>query len=71
MKSAKETMKAIREEIQAIKRAIAAIELQLRQMETGSWASAVPPHSEQQPVKRPPGVEARAPFRLKVRRSNR
>jgi hypothetical protein len=64
-------MKAIRAELQGIKRAIAAIEFQLRQLESESRAPAAPPRSEQQPVKRPPGVEGRAPFRLKVRRSNR
>jgi hypothetical protein len=71
VKSAKETIKVIRGELQAIKRAIAAIEFRLRQLESGSQAPAAPPRSEQQPVKRPPGVEGRSPFRLKVRRSNR
>jgi hypothetical protein len=70
MKSAKETVKAIREELQAIRKAIAAIELQLSQLEADSRAPAAPPRSEQQPVKRPPGVEAWTPFRLKVRRVN-
>ena len=74
MKSAKETIKVIRAELQAIKRAIAAIEFQLRQLESESRTAAAPPGAEQQPVqpvKRPPGVEARTPFRRKVRRSNR
>jgi hypothetical protein len=71
VKSAKEAIKVIRGELQAIKRAIAAIEFQLRQLETESRAPAAPPRSEQLPAKRPPGVEARTPFRLKVRRSNR
>ena len=70
MKSANETMRAIRVELHSMKKAIAAIELQLSQLETESQAPAATTR-EQQPVKRPPGVEARAPFRLKVRRSNR
>ena len=68
--SNQETIKGIRDQLKAIKEAISVIEFKLSQLEPESQARAA--RSEQQPpVKRPPGVEERPPFKLKMRRSNR
>jgi len=49
--------------------AITAIEFKLSQSESESQAPAA--QSEQKPAKRPPGIEGKPPFKLKMRRSNR
>jgi hypothetical protein len=67
--SNQETIKGIREQLKAIKEAITVIEFKLSQLESESQAPAV--RSEQQPAKRPPGVEEGPPLKLKVRSSNR
>ena len=65
-----ETVKQIREQLKAIKQAVAGIEFRLSQLE--ALAKAPPPaRSELAPSKRPPGVEQKPPFKLKVRRSKR
>jgi hypothetical protein len=65
-----ETVKQIREQLRAIKQAVAGIEFRLSQLE--SLTKAPPPdRSEPAPSKRPPGVEQKPTFKLKVRRSNR
>jgi hypothetical protein len=68
--SNQETIKGIREQLKAIKEAIAVIEFRLSQLDSENQTPA--PRSEQQPPpKRPPGVEEKPPFKLKMRRSNR
>jgi hypothetical protein len=65
-----ETVKEIRERLKTIKQAVAGIDFRLSQLE--SLSKAPPPtRSELAPSRRPPGVEQKPPFRLKVRRSNR
>jgi hypothetical protein len=68
--SNREIIKAIREQLKAIKQAITAIEFKLSQLESENQAPAAR-NEQQQPTKRPPGVEERRPFKLKMRRSNR
>jgi hypothetical protein len=68
--SNQETIKGIREQLKAIKEAITVIEFKLSQLDSESHAPA-PPSEQQQPAKRPPGIEERSPFKLKMRRSNR
>jgi hypothetical protein len=65
-----ETVKDIREQLKAIKQAVAGIEFRLSQLESVSLAPPSP-RSEPKPAKRPPGIEQKSPFKLKVRRSNR
>jgi hypothetical protein len=65
-----ETIKDIRDQLKAIKEVIGVIEFKLSQLESQSQAPVA--RSEQQPPKRPPGVEEKRPaFKLKVRQSNR
>ena len=68
--SNQETIKGIREQLKAIKEAITVIEFRLSQLESESHAPAAR-NEQQQPAKRPPGVEERPPLKLKMRRSNR
>jgi hypothetical protein len=68
--SYQETIKGIREQLKSIQEAVTAIEFKLSQLESESQAPAVR-SEQQQPTKRPPGVEERPPFKLKMRRSNR
>jgi hypothetical protein len=65
-----ETLKGIRQQLKAIKDTITVIEFKLSQLESESQALAAR-SEQQQPTKRPPGVEERPPLNLKVRRSNR
>jgi hypothetical protein len=65
-----QTVKEIREQLKAIKQAVAGIDFRLSQLEAVTKARP-PARSELAPAKRPPGVEQKPPFRLKVRRSNR
>jgi len=67
--SNQETIKGIREQLRAIKEAITVIEFKLSQLESETKAPAA--RSEQQPARRPPGVEERPALQLKMRRSNR
>jgi hypothetical protein len=68
--SNQETIKGIRQQLKVVKDAITAIEFKLSQLESERQAPTA--RSEQQePPKRPPGVEGKPPFKLKVRRSNR
>jgi len=57
--SNQETIKGIREQLKAIKEAISVIEFKLSQLESESQVPVA--LSEQQPAKRPPGVEERPP----------
>ena len=68
--SNQETIKGIREQLKALKEAITVIEFNLSQLESESQAPAAR-SEQQQPAKRPPGVEEKPPFKLKMRRSNR
>jgi hypothetical protein len=68
--SNQEPIKGIRDQLKAIKEAITVVEFKLSQLESESKAPA-PRSEQQQPAKRPPGVEERPPFKLKMRRSNR
>ena len=67
--SNQETIKGIHDQLKAIKEALAVIEFKLSQLESESQAPAA--QSEQKPAKRPPGIEGKPPFKLKMRRSNR
>jgi hypothetical protein len=55
--SNQETIKGIREQLKAIKDAISVIEFKLSKLESESQGPAT--RSEQQPAKRPTGVEER------------
>jgi hypothetical protein len=65
-----ETIKGIRDQLRAIKEAVTVIEFKLSQLESESQVPAAR-NEQRQPAKRPPGVEERPPFKLKMRRSNR
>jgi len=56
-----ETIKGIREQLKAIKEALTAIEFKLSQLESENQAPSAPAarSEQQQPAKRPPGVEER------------
>ena len=64
--SNQEAIKGIRDQLKAIKEAITVIEFKLSQLESENQAPAA--RSEQPPPKRPPGVEEKPPFKLKVQR---
>jgi hypothetical protein len=68
--SNQETIKGIREKLKTIKEAMSVIEFKLSQLESESQVQAAR-SEQQQPAKRPLGVEERPPRKLKVRRSNR
>ena len=65
-----QAIKGIRKQLKAIRDAINVIEFKLSQLESESQAPAAQ-SEQQQPAKRPPGVEERPPFKLKMRLSNR
>jgi hypothetical protein len=68
--SNQETIKGIRDQLKTIKEAITVIEFKLSQLESERQTPAAR-SEQQQPAKRPPGVEEKPPFKLKLRRSNR